>query len=70
MDLDSQEIISGEARNSIGAMAGAPAFPANLRREYFREFLPEKAYHMTLTCGSHEQTRTLHRGLRIEDPGP
>jgi len=74
VDLNTQEVISGEARNSTGCRSGSPAFPANLGRDHFREFLPEKTYNMTLTCSSHEPTQTpmrretLKEGLRIEEP--
>ena len=68
VDLNTQEVISGEARNNTGCMSGLPAFPAILGRERFREFHPKKTYNMTLTCASHEQTQTLKRGLRIEEP--
>lgn len=74
MDLNTQEVISGEARDSTGCRSGSPAFAANLGKDCFREFLPEKTFSMTLTCASHEQTQTLMQrqtlktGLRIEEP--
>lgn len=68
VDLDTQEVISGEARNNTGCITGLPAFPAILGRHRFREFQPEKTYNMTLTCASHEQIQTLKRGLRVEEP--
>jgi hypothetical protein len=69
VDLDTQEVISGEARDVDGTRAGAPAFPANLVRERFREFLPERAYHTKLTFGSQEKgQKGLQGGLRLEDP--
>jgi hypothetical protein len=74
VDLNTQEVISGEARNSTGCRSGSPAFATNPGRDCFREFLPEKTYNMTLTCASHEQTQTLMQretlkaGLRIEEP--
>jgi hypothetical protein len=68
VDLSTQEVISGEARNNTGCVTGLPAFPVILGRQRFREFLPEKTYNMTLTCALQEQTQTLKRGLRIEEP--
>jgi hypothetical protein len=68
VDLNTQEVISGEARNSTGCRSGSPASATNPGRDRFRELLPEKAYSMTLACASHEQTQTLKRGLRIEEP--
>ena len=74
VDLNTQEVISGEARNSTGCRSGSPAFAADLGKDRFREFQPEKTYNMTLTCASHEQTQTLMQrqtlktGLRIEEP--
>jgi hypothetical protein len=68
VDLDTQEVISGEARNSTGCTAGLPAFAAILGRRRFREFLPGKTYNMTLVCASYEQTQTLKRDLRVEEP--
>src|SRR5271170_6034987 len=41
VDLNTQEVISGEARNSTGCMSGSPAFAAILGKDHFREFLPE-----------------------------
>ena len=68
VDLNTQEVISGEACDIMGCRSGSPASATNPRRDRFREFLPEKTYKMTLTCASHEQTQTLERGLRIEEP--
>ena len=70
MDLNTQEVISGEPREGFGCRSGSPAFV--LDRDHFREFQPEKTYNMTLTCASHEtlvrQRQTLKTGLRIEEP--
>jgi hypothetical protein len=44
-DLVGLEVISGEARDVDGTRAGAPDFPANLGRQRFREFIPEKVSH-------------------------
>jgi hypothetical protein len=74
VDLNTQEVISGEAAYCFGCRSGSPAFAAILGRDCFREFQPEKTYNMTLTCSSHEPTQTpmqketLKRGLRIEEP--
>src|ERR1700744_4276336 len=74
VDLNTQEVISGEPRNSFGCRSGSPVFAAIPGRDRFREFRPEKTYDMTLTCASHEQTQTLMQrqtlitGLRIEEP--
>jgi hypothetical protein len=70
VDLNTQEVISGEPREGFGCRSGSPAFV--LDRDRFREFQPEKTYNMTLTCASHEtlvrQRQTLKTGLRIEEP--
>jgi hypothetical protein len=74
VDLNTQEVISGEVRNNPGCRKGSPAFAAILNRDCFREFQPEKTYNMTLACTSHEQAETsirrhtLKTDLRIEEP--
>jgi hypothetical protein len=49
-------------------MAGELAFAANLGREQFREFVPDKTHHMTLACLFDELTLRPQRGLRTEEP--